>query len=177
MDTSLGLDVPRDSTIKIDPVQCDRLRMTLEECFGQQHLQVAPFPRNRRSGFAVSADPANLHPVRTFGVQWQVFVAILPQSDVLSIRVTEFRRRERDFPIGDLESLQTVQMQSEYHAFRPLRIGLFDNCLADSPRTVDGKDGRIIFDGDYDMIVIMFGRDLEREFVGRIDAAGVEYGG
>ena len=76
---------PESSSGEVDPVHRDRLRIAHEEYLRQLHLEDA-VPQWKVFGwFTVVADHANRHPVRTFRVQWRVFLAFLPQSHPLPV--------------------------------------------------------------------------------------------
>ncbi len=66
--------------IEVNPVQRDGLRVPLEECLRQLQFEMAVLQRSFRSWLAVTANHPNLHSIRTFGVKWSVFPAVLPKS-------------------------------------------------------------------------------------------------
>src|SRR6478752_5901067 len=65
--------------VEVDPVHRDRLRVALEHRPRQLHLEVPALERNLRRRLAVAPDDADLHPVRTLGVEGCVLLAVLPE--------------------------------------------------------------------------------------------------
>ena len=114
----LGFSIAlRSSPVEVDPIDRDRLWIVLEEHFRQQHLEVAVLQRNVHSRFTIAANHANRHPVRTFGVQWRVFLAFLPQSHPLPVVGTRHRSIERDVAVRGPEVLRIFQVQTQQIRF------------------------------------------------------------
>ena len=143
--------MPRvNSTIKVDPVDCDRLRIVFEEPLWQLYLKVAILQRNGLQRFAIIANHTNLHPEWTFDVQWRVLASILPQANPLLVVVARHGRIDSDLAIRNSEAFQPLQMKSEHNHVRPLLIHSFDNDLADSNWTVDREKCLVFVDFDFD---------------------------
>ncbi len=134
---------PESSSGEVDPVHRDRLRIAHEEYLRQLHLEDA-VPQWKVFGwFTVVADHANRHPVRTFRVQWRVFLAFLPQSHPLPVVGTQHRSIERDVAVRGPEVLQIFQVRtqqirfdqptSSLSCFGPSASGLLDAVFTPTP--------------------------------------------
>src|SRR3954452_25262398 len=67
--------------IEVDPVQCNRLRVALEERPRQRHLEAPRLDRKIHARLAVAAAAPDAYPVRAFLAQRGILLAVLPRPD------------------------------------------------------------------------------------------------